>query len=82
MPAERIKHFRKIRGFTQEQFSFETGLSQSQISKYEKGSHIPCAELLKRFAKVLEIEAFEFIYNTESELEEAIVRYMQKKKRS
>ncbi|MBX9784744.1 MAG: helix-turn-helix domain-containing protein [Chitinophagaceae bacterium] len=81
MPAERIKHFRKLKGFTQENFSIETGLSQSQISKYENGSHIPSAQILKIFAQALNVEAFEFLYKNQLELDEAINRYLERGKK-
>jgi transcriptional regulator with XRE-family HTH domain len=80
MPAEKIKYFRKIKGLTQEDLAIETGLSQSQISKYENGSLVPNAQILEKFALALNVEKFEFLYKNQLELDTAINRYLKKKK--
>ena len=49
------RRLRELRGFdlTQEEFAKELGISQSQLSKYERGAAVPPADILffvkKRF---------------------------------
>lgn len=47
------RRIREIRGFhtTQEQFAKIIGVSQSQVSKYEKGKVIPPGDVLLRIAR-------------------------------
>lgn len=42
------KRLRELRGFnlTQEEFAIELGISQSQLSKYERGVAAPSADVL------------------------------------
>ncbi len=75
MPYKKIKQFRLLKDYTQEHVAFEANISQSQLSKYESGESVPNAETLKTLAKILEVEAFEFLYENPQELKAAITRW-------
>ena len=52
---ERLKHERKKLKLTQEEFGKNFNLSKQAISTYESGARIPNADLLKAFAKFLDV---------------------------
>lgn len=79
MPNKRIKEIRQLKKISQEQLAFEAGISQTQISKYEKGESVPNAEMLRKLAKPLRVEVFEFFYNSDKEIREAFERWQQRK---
>jgi transcriptional regulator with XRE-family HTH domain len=54
--GKRIKKFRNERGYSQELMAEQLGMSQNAYSKLEKGSTQAKADILKRIAKILEID--------------------------
>ncbi len=52
---ERLKHERKKLKLTQEEFGKNFNLSKQAISSYEKGLRQPNPDLLKAFAKFLDV---------------------------
>lgn len=53
--GRRIRAFRKLKGFTQDNFSKELGVSVSVLGEIERGNRMPSAELLKRASQVLHV---------------------------
>ena len=56
MLGDKIKVFRKSKGFTQEELAIRLNIVRQTISKWEKGISVPDAETLKRLADVLEVD--------------------------
>lgn len=59
--GQRLARLRKERGFTQIQFAEKTGLIQALISDYERGKLRLNAEMVLRFANVLEVTTDELL---------------------
>lgn len=53
--GERIKKFRKAKGFTQEQLASKIGVSVMTIRRFESGTREPKIKMLESIADVLEI---------------------------
>ncbi|MDQ0974183.1 transcriptional regulator with XRE-family HTH domain [Neobacillus niacini] len=53
--GRRIRAYRKLKGFTQESFSKELGVSVSIIGEIERGNRMPTGELLKKIGQTLNI---------------------------
>ena len=55
--GERVKKFRKLRGFTQEQFAEMIDITPRNLSRIESGASFVSAETLDRILTALNIEA-------------------------
>lgn len=53
--GRRIRAFRKLKGYTQESFSKELGISVSIIGEIERGNRLPAGDLLDKIANCLKI---------------------------
>ncbi|MBT2699364.1 helix-turn-helix transcriptional regulator [Bacillus sp. ISL-40] len=53
--GRRIRAYRKLKGFTQEGFSKELGVSVSILGEIERGNRLPAVDLLERIADSLKI---------------------------
>jgi transcriptional regulator with XRE-family HTH domain len=53
--GRRIRAYRKLKGFTQESFSKELGVSVSILGEIERGNRQPERDLLERIAHSLKI---------------------------
>lgn len=53
--GRRIRAFRKLKGFTQEGFAKELGVSVSILGEIERGNRMPSLEILKRVVFLLNI---------------------------
>jgi transcriptional regulator with XRE-family HTH domain len=53
--GRRIRAYRKLKGYTQESFSKELGVSVSIIGEIERGNRLPTGELLKKIGQTLKI---------------------------
>ena len=53
--GRRIRAYRKLKGFTQEGFSKELGVSVSILGEIERGNRLPATDLLERIASSLKI---------------------------
>jgi transcriptional regulator with XRE-family HTH domain len=51
--GRRIRAYRKLKGFTQEGFAKELGVSVSIIGEIERGNRLPTDDLLVRIAAAL-----------------------------
>ncbi|HMO31774.1 MAG TPA: helix-turn-helix transcriptional regulator [Lacibacter sp.] len=75
MPSQRIRLIRLRNNLTQEYVAFRAGISQSQLSKYETGESVPNAAMLRVLADILHVELFEFFYESEEAIRNAIRRW-------
>jgi transcriptional regulator with XRE-family HTH domain len=57
--GRRIRAFRKLKGFTQESFAKELGISVSVLGEIERGNRVPTADILDKVANVLHISVQE-----------------------
>jgi transcriptional regulator with XRE-family HTH domain len=53
--GRRIRAYRKLKGFTQESFSKELGVSVSIIGEIERGNRLPTGDLLEKIGQTLNI---------------------------
>ena len=53
--GENIRKYRKARGMSQEQLSFEVGVKRAVISKYENGFIAPSLAMIEKIAKALDV---------------------------
>ncbi|MEH7108247.1 MULTISPECIES: helix-turn-helix domain-containing protein [Bacillaceae] len=53
--GRRIRAYRKLKGFTQESFSKELGVSVSIIGEIERGNRLPTGDLLEKIIKCLNV---------------------------
>ncbi len=53
--ADKLRHLRKERGWTQDKLAEKLGVHGRQIGKYELGIVVPGAETLVKIAKVLNV---------------------------
>jgi transcriptional regulator with XRE-family HTH domain len=53
--GRRIRAYRKLKGYTQESFSKELGVSVSIIGEIERGNRMPTGELLTKIGQTLNI---------------------------
>lgn len=61
--GRRIRAYRKLKGYTQESFSKELGISVSIIGEIERGNRLPTGELLKKIGQTLNISIEELSPN-------------------
>jgi transcriptional regulator with XRE-family HTH domain len=57
--GRRIRAYRKLKGFTQEGFSNELGVSVSIIGEIERGSRMPTNEILEKISLALKVSLTE-----------------------
>lgn len=60
-----VRERRKAKGYTQERFAAELGVTQVAISRFEKGTKLPGILLLKDMAKVLDCTMDELFNDSE-----------------
>lgn len=53
--GRRIRAYRKLKGYTQESFSKELGVSVSILGEIERGNRLPNADLQRKITEVLNI---------------------------
>ncbi|WP_081622746.1 helix-turn-helix domain-containing protein [Heyndrickxia acidiproducens] len=53
--GRRIRAFRKLKGYTQESFARELGISVSILGEVERGTRMPTETLLKEISSLLDI---------------------------
>ncbi|WP_153127089.1 helix-turn-helix domain-containing protein [Peribacillus tepidiphilus] len=53
--GRRIRAFRKLKGFTQEGFAKELGVSVSLLGEVERGNRMPTEKFLTEVAEILEV---------------------------
>ena len=53
--GRRIRAFRKLKGFTQEEFAKKLGISVSVLGEIERGNKMPKLEILEKMSALLQI---------------------------
>lgn len=53
--GRRIRAFRKLKGYTQESFARELGVSVSILGEIERGNRMPSPDLVKVIAAALQV---------------------------
>jgi transcriptional regulator with XRE-family HTH domain len=53
--GRRIRAYRKLKGFTQESFSKELGVSVSVLGEIERGNRLPSEDFVEKIATALKI---------------------------
>ncbi len=51
-----VRHYRKLRGLSQEQLALEAGMERSYVSDLERGTRNPSVRALGRLAAALRVE--------------------------
>jgi len=59
--GERVKHFRELKGLTQEQLAAEIGVAKTTITGYERGNREPDVAKIKKLAKALCVSGNELL---------------------
>lgn len=59
--GDRLKHFRELRGLTQEQLAVQIGVAKTTITGYEKGNREPDVAKIKKLATALCISGNELL---------------------
>lgn len=54
--GRRIRAFRKLKGFTQEQLANELKVSVSVLGEIERGNRVPSEELIQQISDILNVE--------------------------
>lgn len=57
MRGDRLRQFRELRGFSQDDLALRTGISKKDIWRYETGKSSPGSNSLTALAQVLEVSA-------------------------
>jgi transcriptional regulator with XRE-family HTH domain len=57
--GRRIRAFRKLKGYTQESFAKDLGVSVSVLGEVERGNRVPSKEFLQEIADALNISVEE-----------------------
>ncbi len=61
--GRRIRAYRKLKGYTQESFAKELGVSVSIIGEIERGNRLPTGDLLNKIGSTLNISLEELSPN-------------------
>ena len=59
--GENVRHYRKLKGMTQEQLALEAEMERSYVSDLERGTRNPSVRALGRLAEALGIEPHRLI---------------------
>jgi XRE family transcriptional regulator, regulator of sulfur utilization len=66
--GQRVKHLRRVRGYTQEQLAERIDINPKYLSSIERGAENPTLDLLCRLAKGLEVDLYELFQFEEGAL--------------
>ncbi|MDT8862676.1 helix-turn-helix domain-containing protein [Alkalihalobacillus sp. MEB130] len=59
--GKKIRAYRKLKGYTQEEFAKQVGLSVSMLGEVERGNRLPNDTMLEQMARVLNISKFQLL---------------------
>ena len=59
--GENVRHYRKLKGMTQEQLALEAEMERSYVSDLERGTRNPSVRALGRLAQALEVEPHQLL---------------------
>ena len=51
-----VRHYRKLKGMSQERLALDAGMERSYVSDLERGTRNPSVRALGRLAKALDVE--------------------------
>jgi transcriptional regulator with XRE-family HTH domain len=57
--GRRIRAFRKLKGYTQESFAKDLGVSVSVLGEVERGNRVPSEEFINEVAQILNVTVSE-----------------------
>ena len=60
-----IKHYRQLKGYSQEEFSEMLNISQQTLSRIERGVNFLTAETLEKIPHILSVNTYELFMNNE-----------------
>lgn len=60
-----IKHYRQLKGYSQEEFSEMLNISQQTLSRIERGINFLTAETLEKIPHILSVNTYELFMNNE-----------------
>ena len=63
--GENVRHYRKLKGLTQEQLAAEAGMERSYVSDLERGTRNPSVLALGRLADALKVEPSKLLENAD-----------------
>lgn len=69
--ARRIRAFRKLKGYTQQEFAVKLEIPVNWLGNIERGSKLPDEQLIERIACILEIDVAELLVSREEVLADA-----------
>ena len=58
--GENIKRFRKLKGFSQDNLAYESGVNRAYIGYIERSEKKPSIRTVNKIAKTLEIKLYKF----------------------
>ena len=64
---ENLRRIRKARSMTQTELAERVGVLQKDISRYERGQHVPSIQMLKDIAEVLGVTVNDLIEENNDE---------------
>ncbi len=67
--ADKLRYYRLRRRMTQQQLAAQSALSLTQISRIEKGIHVPRFSTIERLARALDVQPEQFICEEEQAAE-------------
>jgi len=70
----RLKELRKKSGMTQEKFAEEVSIDPKHLSHIETGRSFPKADLIERFAKILQVDPSAFFVIKEQKQREKMIK--------
>jgi transcriptional regulator with XRE-family HTH domain len=76
--GRRLKHLRRLRGYTQEQLAERIDINPKYLSSIERGAENPTLDLLGRLAQGLQVELYELF---QEELDAAQAERLRRKLR-
>lgn len=59
--GENVRHYRKLKGMTQEQLALEAEMERSYVSDLERGTRNPSVRALGRLAQALRVEPHQLL---------------------
>lgn len=73
-----IKHYRQLKGYSQEEFSEKLNISQQTLSRIERGINFLTAETLEKISPILEINPYELFMKSEDYSNQNIIEDIEK----
>ena len=59
--GQRVRKFRKLRGFSQEELAYEAGSNRTYVSDVERGTRNPSLDFIARVSSALNVKMGELL---------------------